>query len=153
MTEVARALKRGVGTEVEGVFEGLLDLLVSQSDDPFGFGALAVGVAGRGAVSIPPPGAGGVWGQWRGIFVAKRVAKHPAAFIDMVLKTRVAGEGVRVGEIDDGRFFQSLEAGLVLNGDGIRRAGDARKRARAATHMAKVARRVAHFGITHGGCE
>ena len=107
----------GVGAEVEGVFEGLFDLLVTEADDALGFGALAVGAGGVGAVAIPPAGAGGVGGDGVGVFVAECVAEHGSAFVDVVFEGVAGLESVGVGEVEDGGFFEAFEAGLVLDDD------------------------------------
>ena len=121
VTEVAGAGEAGVGAEVERVFKRLIDELMPQPGDPFGFLALAIGV-GRVAVAIPP--------SQGGVVVAQCVAEQTAAFVDVVWEIRgVVLKGVRVGEINDGGFFQPLKAGFVLNHN--RRGGAQRQRTNA----------------------
>ena len=124
VAEVGGGGEGGVGAEVEGVLEGLVDLLMTEADDAFGFGALAVGVGGIGAVAVPPAGAGGVGGERGGVFVSEGVAEHAAALVDVVLEGVAGGEGVGVGEVEDGGFFEAFEAGFVLDDDGGVGAGE-----------------------------
>src|SRR5207248_1730596 len=72
VAEVARAEKAGIGAHVEGILKSLIDALMTQANDPFRFGALAIGV-GCVAVAVPP-----ALGR---VVVAERIAKQSAAFI------------------------------------------------------------------------